>query len=326
MNGENIQQRFRYVRHGEAETLLAFLSRRFRYHDAATWKERIRNGCVQVDEHPVTAELPLRTGHRIVYRRPYTPEPAVDARCTVLYEDADLLAVSKSGNIPTCPSGRYWRNCLVHSLQRERGEPALRATHRLDRETSGINLFARTAEAAAAMNAQFREGAVRKTYAAILHGNLPLRRLEVNASLGAHPHSRVHIRQTVRADGRPSRTRFYFMRHLCGATLVHIRPLSGRTHQIRVHAESIGHPVVGDKLYGRSDEAFLESLRSAESLEQDPSRTETLASVAGGFPRQLLHALRLCFRHPRSGQWLSIEDPQHTLETLWRESQNPPQP
>lgn len=290
---------FQYVRHDDIpETLLEFLTRRFRYHDAAAWEALVQDGHVTVNGHRVSPGHILETRHRIVYVPPPRPEPEVDRRYTVLYEDDWLLAVSKSGNIPSSPSGKYWYNCLVHVLQTERGLPRLHAVHRLDRETSGVNLFAKTRTAARRLGRDFHEGRVGKGYAGILRGHLSAREAYVAAPLRDAVDSRVHIRQEVHPAGRESRTRFRLRALLPGASLVDIVPETGRTHQIRVHAAHLGHPVWGDKLYGVSESDFLAWIEQGDRS-------------AG--QRHLLHAAELSFTHPETGERVVVRDPPAVL-------------
>jgi 23S rRNA pseudouridine1911/1915/1917 synthase len=276
---------FQYVRHDRPESLIDFLVRRFHYHTAEQWIERIRSGAVTVNGRTVAAAHVLGTKDHIVYVPPPGPEPPVDARFTVIYEDAALLAVSKSGNIPTSPSGKYWHNCLQHVLQRELGLPELHSVHRLDRETSGINLFAKTRRAAGLLGDAFAAGAVDKRYAAVLKGRFPLREILVNAPL-RHAGSSVSIKQAVHPAGRASLTRFRLRALLPGASLVDVRPLTGRTHQIRAHAAFLGYPIWGDRLYGVTEDDFIAWLHS-------PTRDWS--------SRHLLHAVELAFGHPETG-------------------------
>jgi 23S rRNA pseudouridine1911/1915/1917 synthase len=294
---------FQYVRHEHPETLLAFLVRRFQYHAPDEWTARIRSGAVTVNGRQVAPQHVLLTRERIVYVPPPLPEPPVDAEFAVLYEDASLLAVSKSGNIPTSPSGKYWHNCLRHVLQRQLGLPELHAVHRLDRETSGVNLFAKTRQAAAALGRAFAAGTVEKRYAAILRGALPCREILVNAPL-QDAGGEVHIKQAVHPQGRPSLTRFLLRARLPGASLVDVLPETGRTHQIRAHAAFLGLPVWGDRLYGVPTAEFL-------AWVQDPNRDWS--------SRHLLHAKSLVFLHPDKGNTVVVKCSEGGLVKEWLE-------
>lgn len=197
-----------------------------------------------------------------------------DLPFTLLYEDEDIAVCAKSGDMPTHPSHGHYDDTLANALAyRYRDTPyVFRAITRLDRETSGIVLTARHAVAAQRLSVSMREGAIEKTYLALVHGQtpetgeitLPIRRREGSVLLReVHPEGAVactHYRR-IFTDGDHS--------------LVAVFPLTGRTHQIRLHLSEIGHPLCGDFLYGHEGD---------------------------GFPRTLLHAARLCFAHPASGE------------------------
>jgi RluA family pseudouridine synthase len=282
---------FQYVRQGNVENLLAFLVRRFRYHTDGEWEERIRKGFVKVNGRKAKPGQILETRHKIVYEPPPAREPEVDPTFEVIYEDDCILAVSKSGNIPTSPSGKYWNNCLTHVLKDRLKLEWVHAVHRLDRETSGLNLFAKSKQAAGRLGRSFAQGEVGKIYSAMLRGRLPSSEIFVSAPLRNAEGGAIRIKQAVHAQGRESATRFQLRAVLPGACLVRAVPLTGRTHQIRAHAALLGHPVVGDKLYGTSEEAFLRWVG------------EERRESAG---RQLLHSTSLTFPHPATGEGLTL--------------------
>ncbi len=302
---------FQYVRHAGPETLLEFLLRRFPYHTPGDWEQRIRTGAVTIEGAAAEPGHVLNSKERIVYVPPRGLEPEVDGRYRVLFEDGHLLAVEKSGNIPSSPSGKYWHNSLRNLLLRERGLADLYPVHRLDRETSGVNLFAKSLEAARSLGAAFAAGEVRKTYAAILRGRLPVREIFVAASLLVGL-GQVRVKQAVHPQGKPARTEFRLREHLPGASLVQVVPLTGRTHQIRAHASYLGYPVWGDRLYGVTEEQFLAWVKTR-------ARTSASQSVAS---RHLLHAERLALRHPVTGAWLELESPPGSLLASFQAQQS----
>ncbi len=293
---------FQYVRIDLPETLLEFLARRFRYHTAVEWESLVKKAFVKVDGKKVKPGHLLETRQKIVYERPPIPEPEVDPSFKVIFEDRHILAVSKSGNIPTSPSGKYWNNCLVHLLQREFRLDTLHAVHRLDRETSGINLFSKSKESARLLGADFQQGRVRKEYSAILEGRLAFREVFVSAPLADEHSGAIRIKQTVQSQGRESRTIFRLKAVLPKASLVQATPLTGRTHQIRAHAAYIGHPVVSDKLYGVSEEDFIRWV-------SDENRSYR--------QRQLLHATTLSFTHPFTKKPLTLRAPDGVLMDIF---------
>lgn len=297
---------FQYVRQHLSETLLEFLVRRFKYHGVIEWEERILSGNVLINGKKPRPETILETGSKIVYEPPLVSEPEVDTRYAVLFEDESLLAVDKSGNIPTSPSGKYWRNCLVHHLKEDRGLEELHAVHRLDRETSGINLFAKTKDSARNLGRDFMEGRVDKIYLAILRGRFPGSEVFLNAPIAGDAASSIYIRQKVQPEGRQARTRFTLVSDLSSSSLVRITPYTGRTHQIRVHAEYFGCPVWGDKLYGRAEEDFIQWVANGERNSTD---------------RHLLHASELTFTHPQAGHRITVKsDAEAILELYGREN------
>ena len=284
--------KFQYVRtHHGLENITQFLERRFRYHSAEEWATRVLEGYVLINGKSVLPDHLLETREKITYEPPPAPEPPVDTRYEILYEDDVLLAVSKSGNIPTSPSGKYWNNCLVHLLQRKMKRKEIYAVHRLDRETSGVNVFAKTKEVAAQLGEDFFHARTEKYYTALLAGRMEEREVLVDAPLGGDKSGRIKIKQYALPDGRPSQTRFVLKAVLPGASLVQVIPITGRTHQIRVHAAHMGHPVLGDLLYGADDETFIQWISDPE---KDYSQ------------RHLLHATHLTITHPISGERITF--------------------
>ncbi|MBF0279380.1 MAG: RluA family pseudouridine synthase [SAR324 cluster bacterium] len=280
------------------ETLLGFLLRKFRYHNREEWLDHIYDGRLSVNKKEGDPNQLLKNGQIITYLRPDYLEPPVDPFFEVIYEDDDLIAVNKSGNLPTSPSGKYFKNTLVHVIKDAFGWEDLFTLHRLDRETSGVLLFAKKKESAQKMAAQFREHQVEKQYLAILSRALPFKKIFVSAPIGRDPLSLVRIKQGVIPTGKPSQTCFEELNKFGNYSKVEVKPLTGRTHQIRVHAAYLGCAIVGDKLYGLENDGFVEWLEKGDHYlrEQD-------------FPthRQLLHASQLCFTHPSTQKKMRIE-------------------
>jgi RluA family pseudouridine synthase len=274
-----------------------YLARRFTYRSRTGWVAKIREGKLRVGGRKVRPSYILRAGDLIEYRAPPLPEPAVDTNCPILYEDDALLAVNKSGNIPVHPSGRYFLHTVLHVLGRERSAGWLRVVHRLDRETSGVLVFAKSLSAAQRLARQFEDRLVHKSYLAVVWGDLT-RECEIDRPLGRGSMSTVRKAMAVVPDGRPSRT---IVRPLSGGrdvTLVEARPLTGRLHQIRVHLKSIGHPIVGDKLYGQDEGIFLKFLKGHSLTEGEYQRL--------GSRRQALHSWKLALKHPADDRAMEI--------------------
>ena len=285
-------------------TLRAFLGHRFRYHPPAIWEERIEAGAVRVNGARANGDTIVAGGDRVAYSLVHA-EPAVDFRLTVLHEDEDCLAVSKSGNLPVHAGGRYIRNTLIAHLRESHGDE-LRLAHRLDRETSGIVLLAKTRAAAVHFEREFHSGRVVKKYFAVLRGELAPE-VAVDAPIGRAPFEDPdppRWRVLEPPAGKPSRTLFRRLAISHAAphtyTLALALPESGRTNQIRIHAAHAGHPIVGDKIHAVPLELVRAYFRDGET-------PELLA--AAGAPRHLLHAAELSIAHPRDGRALELSAP-----------------
>ncbi len=287
---------FHYMRlDGQVETLLQFLLRRFRYLDDQQWKENIDAKRIWVDGKLGKANFKLHDNQKITYFRPDFLEPEVDTHFDIIYEDDSLIGLSKSGNLPTSPSGKYYKNTLVSLVKSRFGIKKLYTLHRLDRETSGVIIFAKKHEIAQTMAALFRKKRIQKKYSAILNGHLPqssrktIPEAFICLPIGRDTKSKIRIKQSVSSMGKPCQTYFKEKEKFDDLSLVEVRPITGRTHQIRVHAAHIGCAVLGDKLYGLPDDGFIHWLSEGDDylLEQNLP-----------LHRQLLHASEIRFEHP----------------------------
>lgn len=223
--------------------------------------------------------------------RPPGPRPPCPP---LLYEDARVAVFDKPAGMLAHPTGRVFAWGLI-TLARERypGE-SLHLAHRLDRETSGVSVVARDDDANRALKRAFKERHVHKRYLAVVRGLPPWERLQVDAPLGRDEGSPILLRQAVRSDGQAARTDLEVLLRCPerGLSLVRATPWTGRTHQIRVHLEHVGFPILGDKLYGQPPEVFL-SIFEGRPL---PDLAERL-----GHPRHALHAEHLELPHPEGG-------------------------
>jgi len=289
--------------------LIYFLCGRFRYHDRAAWEAIIREGSVTVNDAPSAPGYLLRKGDIVSYTVELR-EPPVDRNITILHEEESFLAAAKPGNLPSHADGNFIKNTFIYIL-RERMKAAgfggpVKLVHRLDRETSGIIVVAKTDEAHRALTRQFEQGTVDKEYLAVARGVIAEDSFEVGGGIAPDPASAVSIRQRVVPEGTPgaraASTRFEVIERLADATLVRCLPATGRTNQIRIHLAHAGHPLAGDKLYGRTDDQFLEFVRSARTGNYDP-----LPWMEA--PRHLLHASRLALAHPVTGERITFESP-----------------
>lgn len=218
---------------------------------------------------------------------------------TILYEDEELIVVDKPAGLVVHPAPGNPDGTLVNALVAHLGSSlqaigdALRPgiVHRLDKDTSGVMVVAKSARAEAALSAAFAARTIERAYIALLWGVPALASGELAGPIGRDPRNRK--RMAVRPQGKPALTRYRFLRSWFGAvTLVECRLGSGRTHQIRVHMAHAGHPLVGDPVYLRRTPAAARILPAE------------IRAPCLDFPRQALHATRLGFRHPVSGEEL----------------------
>lgn len=281
------------------EPLDRYLANRFTYLTQDQWKQEVIDGRISLDgaiaTNPSTAlsggEMLSWDGSRII-------EPDVDRGITILYEDEWFVAVNKTGNLPVHPSGPYFNNTLVALLEERYGQKVYPA-HRIDRETSGIILLAFNGKSAHDLSESLAKGS--KEYLALVHGCFPDQETIVDLPLGRDAESAVNKRRKAWPGGtQKALTRFRKILTAREFSLVRCFPETGRLHQIRAHLKSAGFPIVGDKLYGREENAFLEFIRNG---------------FTGGLeerlllPRSALHAARLVILHPHTQEKIIIRAP-----------------
>ena len=235
-----------------------------------SWDARVRPATVLVPGGVVRIEyVPL-------------PETLLEQEIPVLMRGDGWLAVDKPAGIPVHPVNTVRENTVIRMLRRQEGCEDLRLAHRLDRETSGVLLVADNPDTARTLSLAFENREAGKEYVAVVRGVLGEDRGTIDLPVGKACNSEVFVRQAAGA-GAPSETVWQVEARGPGATLLRLFPRTGRRHQIRVHLEAIGFPVLGDLLYGRPDQDYLDLVSGL----RDPRKEE------GGPDRQLLHCARL---------------------------------
>ncbi len=252
----------------------------------------------------------MRAEELVLLCRPAFEEPDVPTDFGVVHEDEALLVVDKPPGLPVHPSASYHRHTLTFLLRARYPDAPPHLAHRLDRETSGVLVCAKTLDDERALKAQFERRETHKTYLAIVHGAVAAAEGTIDQPM-ARPDVGLHLLMEVRPDGAPARTRFRVIARAPAHTLLALEPETGRQHQLRVHLAWLGHPIVGDKLYGLEGPApFLEYVEAG-------GLTVELAARLGHV-RHALHAHRLALRHPRLGTELVVEAPlAPDLAALW---------
>jgi 23S rRNA pseudouridine1911/1915/1917 synthase len=260
--------------------------------------QRVIRGDLDVDGVKVgKPAATVQAGQRVTFRRPAPPEPEVPRHVTLVDGDDSLYVFDKPAGLPIHPTARYHYGTLTAVLRERYPGETLHVCHRLDRETSGLLLVARSLPAASAMKRAFAKRHVQKSYLAIVHGEFPGEQI-IDAPL-ALAGARVRVQMAVRPvsdGGLPSRTRVLPLSRYRGFTLVEARPETGRQHQIRAHLAHAGFPIVGDKLYP-DDAPFIQWADHG------------IVDEKMLLPRHALHAAHLAFPHPESGEMRSFESP-----------------
>jgi 23S rRNA pseudouridine1911/1915/1917 synthase len=269
-----------------------FLAKRLPEYSRSRIQQLIRSGFVRLNEQSTRPRQIVRGGDKIDLIEP--PPEKIDIRpepmpLEILFEDDDLIVINKPTGLTVHPGAGQRDHTLVNALVSHcatlsgiGGKERPGIVHRLDKETSGCLVVAKNDTAHRELSKQFAARTVEKIYLALVAGKLRKAAGVIEAKIGRHPIHRQRMSATS-PRGRSAKTEYRVIRSSDQASLIECRLHTGRTHQIRVHLHHLGHPVVGDKIYAP---------RFAKNL-----------------PRQMLHAWKLGFRHPRTGEWKHFEAP-----------------
>ncbi len=276
------------------------------------WRSRnqvqdlIRTGKIKRNGGPVKKSMRLNAGDAIDVK---VPPPAREPRpdlipIDIVYEDEDLLCLNKSAGVVCHPVGQFQYETLVNALHwhfaHKRGvELFPQLCHRLDRETSGLLLIAKTPEVRALVQSLWEQRRVEKRYLALVRGRLSCQQGSIEAPLAPHPDSPGGLKMHVDPEGQRARTDYRVIEDLGTCTLVELDLKTGRQHQIRAHMSHLGHPLLADTLYLQAGGAAPSRWRPEQQAPAGP----------GGLCRQALHASQLAMLHPVSGARLQLEAP-----------------
>jgi 23S rRNA pseudouridine1911/1915/1917 synthase len=287
---------------GSGRTVSDHLAVRYPMATKAEWLERIESGQVFLDHQPAQPDDCLRAGQALIWLRPPWVEPEVPLATAILHEDRDLLAVAKPSGLPTLPGGGEFQDHTLLALVRRR-HPMASPMHRLGRGTSGVVLFAPTAEARKPLQAAFQDPRTRKVYRALCQGRFPQDAFDIAAPIGEIPYGPLGSLHAAKADGRASLSRVTVLERRDDSSLLDVEIFTGRPHQIRIHLAWAGHPLVGDPLYGPG------------GIPMPGTR------ALPGAPGYLLHAHRLELNHPRTGERITLLcQPPPSLRTSEKEN------
>jgi len=271
--------------HGQ--TLLPHLASLYPHSTPQAWQHNLNHGEVTLNGVLASGSESLTAGQSLVWNRPPWIEPDAPQHFEVLFDDAHLLAVNKPSELPTLPGGGFLENTLLRLVQKQ--FPHANPVHRLGRGTSGIVLFAKTSQAASQLESIWNTAKVQKIYRALAQNIAEHDAYEILTPIGLVPHPRLGSVWAADPNGKPSRSLARVIARNASSTTFEVSLYSGRPHQIRIHLASIGHPLVGDSLYGVTGQP----LADLPGLPGD-----------GGY---LLHAQFLNFEHPITGEPIHLE-------------------
>jgi 23S rRNA pseudouridine1911/1915/1917 synthase len=314
-----------------------YLSRLFPNFSRALFQRAIEQQAILVNGIPAKTSRRLRMNDLLSVRLPQLPDrrlPPEDIPLNILYEDDYLVVLNKQPGLIVHPGKGNYRGTLAGALQFHfdrlsdiAGQLRPGIVHRLDRDTSGVLVIAKDNQVHHRLSGQFERREVTKEYLAIARGVFDLDEDEIATHLCINPRHREKM-MVCEPGGksRPAVTRYAVDQRFAGFTVARLFPKTGRTHQLRVHLQHLGHPVVADRLYGGGARLSVEDLlptSAAARAEADLAASDEGEAAPALISRQALHARRLAFRHPHSGKELEFEAPlaedmQRTIAALAR--------
>lgn len=307
---------FRVTKEESGTRLDHFLSKKFTYHSRTAWQKEILEGRILISGKKVKPGILIKEGDVVAYQPIEKEEPPVRKDYKILFEDEFIVAVDKPGDLPVHPAGIYRKGNLLTLLQESRKFGELFTIHRLDRETSGVVLFAKDSKTASFLSGLFSSGNIQKYYITKVYGDFPKQKIgygvlksdaaskirkkrafaerKIDRSL-RNLKKKILLENSASAEATEEICLTYFRNiefnkflKFEGSSFVLCKPITGRMHQIRATLCSLGFPLWGDKLYGKDENVFLEFIE-----EKNPDLKARL-----GMERQALHAYSIRFIHP----------------------------
>jgi RluA family pseudouridine synthase len=280
---------------GQSIPLIEYLADRFTYFSQDQWCDRVLEGRITVEDLCATPVTRVCGGQTIIYDAGDFEEPPADCSYSIIYEDEWLMAVNKPGNLLIHRAGKSFKNNLMYQLRCVHNPPfpEVHSIHRLDRNTSGIVLIAKSPAVQATISLQFRDRQIQKLYIAFVEGIPAPGTSIICKPIGSDNALSGGCRFRIDAEGKEAITHIERCEPL-GSSFAQLtlRPVTGRTHQIRVHCASIGHPIFGDTTYGSC-------FTMADTIGDKIGNVKYTAL----HPRHALHCSQIRFYHP----WLEKE-------------------
>jgi 23S rRNA pseudouridine1911/1915/1917 synthase len=306
------------IKHDLQKRVDLYLRDRLTDASRAMLQKLVKSGGVLVNGRPAKSSTLLRSGDTVNVTLPKMVPPESlpeNIPLDIIHEDDQFIAVNKQAGLIVHPARGHWSGTLINALlyHAEQTHSTLSVgsdpwrpgiIHRLDRDTTGLILIAKTDEAHWRLAGQFERRTIKKAYMALVHGELELDSDLIDAPLGINPqHRERYAVRTDSAGGKPAQTVYIVKERFKGYTLLELQPKTGRTHQLRVHCAHIGHPIVGDVTYGGK------AITIRDLSGRVPSHTTPTEADAPLIERQALHAFRLQFVHPTKFTRMHLEAP-----------------
>jgi 23S rRNA pseudouridine1911/1915/1917 synthase len=316
------------------QSVLEYYVQKYRHSSVVEWRSRIELGQVLLDGKQTTPETILRSGQWLTYHRPPWQEPTVPLSFEILYQDADLAIVSKPSGLPVMPGGGFLEHTLLWQLKQAYPQDTPIPIHRLGRGTSGLLLLARSPLAKSNLSQQMRDRQICKIYRALASGVITSDHLIIERAIGKIPHPTLGYIYAATADGLYAYSEAQVIERYANSTLLEVKILTGRPHQIRIHLAAEGFPLVGDPLYDIGAIPIIKGNREQGigNRENSPLNLLPIASCLLPLPKgdnhqsdrlpapgdcgYYLHAYHLAFTHPRTGEAMNFTCPEPVQEVI----------
>jgi 23S rRNA pseudouridine1911/1915/1917 synthase len=310
--GTLTRHEFRIHKEATLQRIDLYVHKRLPEYSRTLVQRLIKDGLVLVNGKPTKPSYVINLGDTIVVDVPKLIEPhvvATDIPLEIVAEDAHLIAINKPPHFVVHPAAGHWDDTLVNALLHHCGvlpesddvyKPGI--VHRIDKDTSGVIIAAKTLRAHGELTKMFQDRTIEKEYHAIVEGVMEFDEDVIDKDMDRHRKDFEKMAVVKKGQGKPAVSLYQVIERFRDFTYVRVLPKTGRTHQIRVHLASIGHPCVADSTYGRRDAVFLRDL----GVESDPRVPDPREPV---IYRQALHAYRIRFPHPITGETAEYSAP-----------------